>query len=441
MAGPWYLRSSDGNDADDGLSWANACATMSGVLAKAVAAGDIIYVDDDHQETLAADVIWAFPGTEGVPNKVIVVTTDTTTAVASYNCTNQKISGDTNNAYIKINGEVYFWGICLEWGGGSAYIFSNYKTITFEKSNLILAVAISADLGINYDNTTLILIDSDVDFSANAVLYFVVSGPSNFIWRGGTLTGDINILINIGAEGPYIEIIGVDLSSMVGGDIISVISGDERLQAVLKGIKLNATPPDFISAAPERVSAALLDIADSGNTVYKFRREFQYGYVMEETTLTVAGKALYDGTNPFSVKMVSRAAPTPTLYDPWRYHLATKRVTGLGSGKTFTVYILENGNGGQPAAWNDDDVWLEVVYPDDTTAQFNIQSDRIATPTTTPAAQTDDAGRWQNETNGREQKLEVTVANGAGKDGPCEFWICMAQANKTLYVCPEVIVS
>ena len=441
MAGPWYLRSSDGNDVDDGLSWANACATMSGVLAKAVAAGDVIYVDDDHQETLAADTTWTFPGTEGVPNKVIVVTTDTTTAVASYNCTNQKIEGDTNSAHIIIIGEVYFWGICLEWGDSTLNAIDNGKTVTFENSNILMTNLFAEFIGIYHDNSTLVLINSDIDFSSNAGDHFYMSYPCNFIWRGGTLTGDIDNLIKTYIEASYIEIIGVDLSAMVGGNIIILGVGNERLRAVLKGIKLNATPPNFISEAPERVSAALLDIADSGNTVYKFRREFQYGYAMEEITLTVAGKALYDGSNPFSVKMVSRAAPTPTLYDPWRYHLATKRVTGLGSGKTFTVYILENGNGGQPSAWNDDDVWLEVVYPDDSTAQFNIQSDRIATPTTTPAAQTDDVDRWQNETNGREQKLEVTVANGAGKDGPCEFWICMAQANKTLYVCPEVIVS
>lgn len=440
MAGPWYLRSSDGDNGDDGLSWANACATMSGVLAKAVAAGDIIYVDDDHQETLAADITWTFPGTEGTPNKVIVVITDTTTAVASYNCTNQKISGDTNDAHIIIAGEVYFWGICLDWGDGT-YIISNSKTVTFEKSNLIMTATAAKYLGVFNDNSTLVLINSDIDFSSNAGHYIKLYSPSNFIWRGGSLTGDIDTLIKTYDEGPYIEIIGGDLSAMIGGDIITVAAVNERLRVNFEGIKLNATPPNFISAAPERASAAYLDIADSGNTVYKFRREFQYGYVMEETTLTVVGKALYDGMNPFAVKMVSRAAPTPTLYDPWRYHLATKRVTGLGSGKTFTVYILENGNGGQPAAWNDDDVWLEVIYPDDATAQFNIQSDRIVTPTTAPAAQTDDVGRWQNETNGREQKLEVTVANGAGKVGPCEFWICIAQANKTLYVCPEVIVS
>ena len=89
----------------------------------------------------------------------------------------------------------------------------------------------------------------------------------------------------------------------------------------------------------------------------------------------------------------------------------------------------------------DDEVWLEVVYPDDSTAQYMIQSDRIATPTTAPAAQTDDAGRWQNETQGREQRLEVTIADGDAKMGPVEFWICLAKDDIFLYVCPKVDIQ
>lgn len=439
MAGPWYLRSSDGNDGDDGLSWANACATMVGLLGKAVAAGDIIYVDDDHQETFAANTTFTFPGTEGVPNKVIVVTTDTTTAVSDYNCTNQFFDGKTNWKKLVIVGEVYFWGACLRFGNQELAMASG-KTCTFERCKL--------DITNNYcyvavwDNSTIVLIDTDVALVAASYMY--LHAPCNFIWRGGALSGDPNNLIKLSAEGQYVQIIGVDLSSMDGGSIFSVAAADERLIVDLRGIKLHATnPPALMSAAPERCNNSNMTIWDESdnNTYHRFRREYQYGYAMEETTLTVSGKGLYDGTNEYSVKLVSRAAPIPTFHDPWRYHLATKRVTTLGSGNTFTVYVLENGNGGQPAAWDNDEVWLEIIYPDDATAQYNIQTDKPATVTTAPAAQTDDAGRWQNETNGREQKLEVTVANGAGKAGPVEIWICVARTNKTLYVCPEVIVS
>lgn len=441
MAGPYYVDSNRGGGGDTGADWTNAFLTFAQGVA-AAAAGERIYVDDGHQETLAADTTYTFAGTEGVPVEVIVAVTDTTNAVADYNCTNQYIEGDTGNYHIIIAGEVYFWGICLEWGDSSTFV-ANGKTVVFEKCNLKVESTVGKYLKIRYDNTTVILINTDVVFAGDTGHKFMVQECANFIWRGGILTGDVDTLFDLENEANYIELTGIDLSVMIGGTIITVAEGDERFHAYLKGIKLNATQPALITSgiSPERASRIHMDIADDGNTVYKFRREFQYGYAMQETSLTVAGKGLYDGTNPYSVKLASRAAPVCTYYDPWRYHLATKRVTGLGAGKTFTVYILENGNGGQSAAWNNDEVWLEVIYPDATTAQYNIQTDKKATPTTAAAAQTDDAGRWQNETNGREQKLEVTVANGEGKDGPVEIWVCIANANKFLYACPEVIVS
>lgn len=441
MAGPWYLRSSDGNDGDDGLSWANACATMLGLLGKAVAAGDIIYVDDDHSETFAADVTWAFPGTEGVPNKVITVITDTTSAVSGYAV--GSYFGHATSYGLAITGEVFFWGVTLQ-QGKYKNIVSGGKTFIMENCHLKIDKSVyQARQTILGSNTVLYFINSDVSFLQRADHGFELVNGGLFVWYKGALLGasDIDVLISAEDYNNIILIKGVDLSPMNGGSIINVAATDEAINAKILGVKLHANNPDLISASPERMSQIYMDIADDGNTIYKFRREFQYGYAMQETLLTVAGKGLYDGSNPYSVKLTSRASPTPTFYDPWRYHLATKRVTGLGSGKTFTVYVLENGNGGQPAAWNNDQVWLEVVYPDNTTAQYNIQTDKKATPTTAAAEQTADAGRWQNETNGRELRLEVTVANGAGKDGPVEIWVCVAQANKTLYVCPEVIVS
>lgn len=438
MAGPYYVRSSDGNDGDSGLTWALAKLTLGAAVALA-AAGERIYVDDDHQETLAADTTYTFAGVEGNPVEVIVALTDTTTAVADYDDTKQWVEGDTNDAHIIIQNEVYFWGINLVWGDGIT-AWSSGDRCVLEKSRIEMATTVSELLAVSTDNTTLELINTDVVFNYSGHK-FSAAGPVNFMWRGGTLSFDISTFIDIGNEGPKILIEGVDLSSMVGGTIVAVLETDERFTLKLKGIKLNATPPTMISAGqtPERESDLSMDIFGSGNTIYRTRREYQYGYVTDETTLIVNGRGLYDGANEFSLKMVSNTFPN--FWTPWRYHLATKRVTGLGSGKTFTVYILEDGNGGQPAAWQNDEVWLEVRYPDNTTEQFEFADDRITTPTTAPANQDDDAGRWTGETNGREQKCVVTLASSAGKAGPVEFYIVVANPSMTLYVCPEVVVS
>lgn len=442
MAGPYYVRSSDGDDGDSGLSWTLAKATLGAAVALA-AAGERIYVDDDHQETLAADTTYTFAGTEGIPVEVIVVLTDTTTAVANYNSANQWIEGDTNNAHIIIGGEAYFWGIYLELGDG-ADIKNDGKTCIFEKSKIKMdSLGFEDTIRIINDNTQLILLKTDIEFT-KADQCFLFNRPTTFIWRGGTLTFDIDQLMNVIDEGPNIEIVGVDISAIVGGTLIKMAETNERIYARLKGIKLNATPPTLITAgiSPERGSEILMDIADNGNTVYKFRREYQYGYAQDETTKIITGKALYDGTNEFTVKMVSRATPTPTFYDPWRYHLTTLRETGFAASRTYTVHIAQDHASVQPDVLNNDEIWIEVVYPDDSTAQFNISTDKIATPTTTPAAQTTSTESWEGlAATTRLQELAVTIASADGKNGPVEIWVCLAKESKTVYVCPEVYVS
>lgn len=446
MAGPWYLRSSDGDDLDSGLSWALAKATMAGVLAEAVAAGDIIYVDDDHQEEVAADTTYIFPGTEGVPNKVIVVETDTTTAVANYNCTNQYISGDTNNAHINIDGEVYFWGMCLKQGDAAASFISDGKTVTFENSIITQTAAFTDPISVGTDDgSKWVMITSDIDMSATTAGMIEVKGPTSFLWRGGTFIGNPDNVFDLKFDGPHLEVTGVDFPSVVGGNLIKLLQGaDDNATAYLKGIKLNASAPTLITDGvhPNNAAKFIMDIADNGSTVYKFRREYQYGYAQDETIKVITGKALYDGTNEFTAKMVSRATPTPTFYNPWRYHLTTLRETGFAASRTYTVHIAQDHASVQPDALDNDEIWLEVVYPDDSTAQYNIKTDKIATPTTTPAAQTTSTETWEGlAATTRLQELAVQIDAAAGKNGPVEIWVCLAKESKTVYVCPEVYVS
>jgi len=422
----------------EATTWDNAHGKIAWVCL-VPAAGEILHVEQYHKETLTPVNLY-FNGTEGNPVKVIVVDKATDIAVADYNSTNQYITYDS---YTRFYGELYFWGFCIINTCQFPILSSGYTTI-LEKSFIKFDHTTSSKgISVNGDNTTLKLIDSDLEFGGSGQ-YVYVNGPSTFIWRGGSLTYDIDKLVSVGIEGPYVEITGVDLSAMIDGVIFDIYEGDERFHAYLKGIKLNATQPALITAgiSPERHSQILMDIADSGNTVYKFRREYQYGYAQDETTKVITGKALYDGTNEFTAKMVSRATPTPTFYDPWRYHLTTLRETGFAASRTYTVHIAQDHASVQPDALDDDEIWLEVVYPDDSTAQYNIKTDKIATPTTTPAAQTTSTETWEGLlSTTRLQELAVQIDAAAGKNGPVEIWVCLAKESKTVYVCPEVYVS
>ena len=67
-----YVRSSDGNNADSGSSWALAKATLGGAAAVA-AAGDTIYVSAAHSETTASALALTFAGTAGNPIRILSV--------------------------------------------------------------------------------------------------------------------------------------------------------------------------------------------------------------------------------------------------------------------------------------------------------------------------------------------------------------------------------
>jgi len=72
-----YLRSSDGNNADSGATWALAKATLAdtggtGALT-AAGAGGTVYVSDNHAETQATTMTLASPGTAASPVRIICV--------------------------------------------------------------------------------------------------------------------------------------------------------------------------------------------------------------------------------------------------------------------------------------------------------------------------------------------------------------------------------
>lgn len=440
-----------GNTTNDGTAvwtcreattWANAHGKMKWI-ALVPAAGEILHVDDGHAEIPPSTEIWTFNGVKGNPVQIIVVDKATDNAVSDY--TVSALVDFGINYDVTITGFVYLWGFHLKMGDDLAVGLNS--TIVFEKSK-IYSTGSASIVGVSANETVLQLNDVDIEANTTGFYFKIDSNGTGLDWRGGKLIGNVLKLIlfnTTDGRASFARIVGVDISEMVGGTIVSCTSADPLLGAIhLSGLKLNANIPDLLTSSNgiQNMGEVLMDIADSGSTVYKFRREYQFGYAQDETSKVITGKALYDGTNEFTAKMVSRATPPPTSYDPWRYHLTTLRETGFAASRTYTVHIAQDHASVQPDALNDDEIWLEVVYPDDTTSQYNIKTDKIATPTTTPAAQTTSTETWEGlAATTRLQELSVQIDAADGKNGPVEIWVCLAKESKTVYVCPEVYVS
>src|SRR3990167_4942270 len=126
MAGPYYVRSTDGSDASDGLTWANAKATLAGALAVA-AAGERIWVSQVHAETQASAMTLTSAGTPASPIEILCGNdaAEPPTALA----TTATVT-TTGASALAIEGSLYCYGITFACGTGSSAASISMMTTT-----------------------------------------------------------------------------------------------------------------------------------------------------------------------------------------------------------------------------------------------------------------------------------------------------------------------
>lgn len=123
------------------------------------------------------------------------------------------------------------------------------------------------------------------------------------------------------------------------------------------------------------------------------------------------------------------------IVGPWM----AVEVTGDGTSQTVTVFIANSG----AADYDDDDVWLEVVYPSESgVAQYDrktTQMDLHATPAPIP----DDTGSTWGTGAENDQKLSVTIAPVYDGFVKCRvhFAKFFGSSPETLYVDPLPVIG
>ena len=132
MAGPYYVRSTDGDNASDGLSWANAKATIVGAAA-VMAAGERCWISQVHAETQASSMTITSPGTAAAPCEFLCGNdaAEPPTALA----TTATVTTTGANS-INISGSLYCYGLTVSAGTGTASV------------SLLLMEASGAQIGI-----------------------------------------------------------------------------------------------------------------------------------------------------------------------------------------------------------------------------------------------------------------------------------------------------
>ena len=237
---------------------------------------------------------------------------------------------------------------------------------------------------------------------------------------------------------------GCDFSAQSGTIVGEAVTAIFNNIPLFLNCKINASSALLAGTISEAYRAEFIGISSAtGKTTGQSFREVEIitseGNIIQETTAVRTGGANDGASGAWALAFTPGINGTRDNYlaliGPWM----AQKVVGVGTAQTLTVYIANSGAGD----YNDDDVWLEVVYPSESgTAQYDwatSQMDLLATP----AAVTDDTGSTWGTGGNNHQKLSASIS--PDYDGRLRWRVHFAKnfgaAPETLYVDPLGVLT
>jgi len=437
----YYVRSTDGNNADSGATWALAKADLQ---TPTWAAGDRIFVSQAHAQTTGATINIALNGTRAAPTQIICAndSAEPPTAVA-----------DTATVYttgafaISFTGSGYIYGIQFRAGSGASNVtltvgnsgdaFQIFENCLLENgstggSGFAVSFGFSSSALGSYAE----LINCDLKFNSAASSLRVVNGWAK--WRGGALIGTTLtakvVEFGVSGRGGIMEFDGVDLSNC--GSSINLVEFDQGTnRAIFKNCKLPASWSGVLAANYYVGCQVEMYNCDSGDTNYRLWIENFAGSTKSETVVVRTGGAS-DGTTALSWRMATNADaeyPAVVLHAP--EIVVWNDVTG--SAITVTLEVITDN-----VTLTDAEAWIEVQYLGTSGFPLGVfVTDAKADVLATAANQTTSTESWTTTglTTPVKQKLSVTFT--PQEKGFVHIVPCLAKAGTTMYVCPKAELS
>ena len=432
MTPDWYVDETRTGGLDNGTSWANAFLTMA-QADTAASAGDIVWVDNGHNENMTATFTFT-GGTTAAPIFWYSVdsTDDSYTPGATLTTTTSKS--------IRFDEALYFFGLDL---------LPDNDISMLEDAHVVFT-----------DGT----IGSDEWFTSNADCYmechnvaFRFSGTGGKMKFQGGLSlawfdcridsagSSPNFLFETSSRGGQLFFQGLDVTHMNSTGYVfqaPVVLGDGHCLIRGSGLHMGASQSVF-NADPDDENKTWVEIynVDSGNTQYGHYIANGMGVCVEDSTTYVTAVKKTDGqATSWQIDTNTRALdglapfriPLPPFY--------------ADANPTLSVEFLAAAG----VTYQDDEVWVEVTYPDATTGSIERRdvSSRMTDITGgTPAnLLTTGTASWTEVLTGtpQAQRIEVVIGDGVKPDGQAgthQVWVCVAKPSETLRVSPEVLVS
>lgn len=398
MSNPGYINSVDGDNADDGSTWALANADAPNAMSDQ-ASGDRIWFSDNHAETAAANKVITVPGT--LANNCELLCGDDAAEPPTALATTATIS-TTGAFYIRLIGSFFCHGITFNVGSGanSVDFQANYSGVhyqIYDSCNInIVATGSTANFTIGSATSAAMggahLKNTDVSFASVNGNITVTNG--RFHWDGGTLNTSNATSLLKGSSGRSNDILveNVDLSIMTSGSLVDV--GAMSVGATVVRNCEVASGVGYVTGTFDNVGVrVVIDQCSSGDPdtdIIKFYEANYAGEIREETTIVRTGGS-NNGIGTYSMEMDTTGYTTAdnTAYpfvelEGRAMHLKN---TTKGSSVNIDIEIVHDSQGsGAGSDMQNDEIRLEVIAYNSAglpigTMTSNGLSDILATPT------------------------------------------------------------
>lgn len=439
MANPGYVRSSDGNNADNGSTWALANANLSNAMSDQ-AAGDRVWVSQAHSETTAGAVTITMPGTLVSPMQILCGddSAEPPTALA----TTGAVAATAGN--INFAGTGYIYGLTFT---SSAQIAFNSSAVNsrqhFKNCTFVVTAAGSASgfVGVAANNNQSLLFENCTFKWSHANNATVMIGDIRIVGGGADATSTtptycFGSFTDRSATDMLIE--NFDFSTL--GATVNIFGAANSLGAfrlVARNCKLPASWSGSLTSGTIVGPGASYEMynCDSTDTNYRLWIENYAGSIKHETTIVRSGGAS-DGTTPLSWKLASSANaeyPVVRLESP---EIVQWNDT-TGASKTITVEVVTDN-----VTLTDGECWLEVQYLGTSGLPIGTQaSDEKASVIASAANQASSSVTWTTTGFGTPVKQALAVTFTPQEKGWFIARVVLCKASTTVYVDPLLTVS
>lgn len=437
-----YVRSTDGSNADSGATWALAKADLTGAAA-IDAAGDTIWVSDNHAETTAATITLNFAGTLTSPVRVLCGDDAAEPPTALATTASVAVTGSSN---ININGSLYCYGIFFDCAniltlcGSSANQVQTYESCKFKVNGGGSAGQIALAAGSNQTYKTTLI---NCTFEFGHVNNTPITMRGDAYIRGGNFAGTSNspstavFQFDVDRTAGRMVADGLDFSNL--GSTVSLFRGGATPissgKAVLRNCRLPASwSGSLCSAAPASPGQRYeMWNCDSADTNYRIWIEDYAGSIKHSSAIY---KDSFSGGTKHSYVFASTAnAEYPFIHLVGPDFFADNATTG--SSVTATVEIVTDG-----VTLKDDECWLEVMYLGTSGVPLGTWiTDCKADVLATAANQTTSTETWTTTGLASPTKQKLSVTFTPQEAGYIIGRVVLAKASTTVYVDPQITLT